>query len=153
MFKPAKRISRVGVFIINAIKEGTRMKKTRLKISVSQDGLLPEETVEITTLPLPILPKKLIRALGFERVDTNTFVGVVPVFVKLGTKEQEIEIELGVDVPEMRKKIIELIRGPQPVADSGDEYSEGGSQSNVINMRKKAAKRPKKTAKTKKNPT
>jgi hypothetical protein len=88
------------------------MKSTRLKISVSQDGLLPEETAEVAILTFPILPKKLLKALGFERVDTSTYVGVLPVFVNLGHKEQEIEIELGVALPEMRKKIIEIVKTP-----------------------------------------
>jgi len=88
------------------------MKPTRLKISVSQDGLLPQETAEIATLEFPTLPKKLLKALSFERVDSNTYVGVLPVFINLGEKEQEIEIELGVTLPEMRKKIIEIVKTP-----------------------------------------
>ncbi|MER3445553.1 MAG: hypothetical protein C4291_01365 [Candidatus Dadabacteria bacterium] len=92
------------------------MKSTRLKISVSQDGLLPEETTEVATLVFPILPKKLLKALGFERVDTSTYVGVLPVFVNLGDKEQEIEIELGVTLPEMRKKVLEIVKAPSRLA-------------------------------------
>lgn len=92
------------------------MKFTRLKISVSQDGLLPEETAEVATIPLPILPKKLLKALGFERVDATTYVGVLPVFINLGDKEQEIEIELGVTLPEMRKKVIEIVKSPSKLA-------------------------------------
>lgn len=88
------------------------MKSTRLKISVSQDGLLPQETADVAILQFPVLPKKLLKALGFERVDSRTFVGVLPVFVNLGEKEQEIEIELGVTLPEMRKKVIEIIKIP-----------------------------------------
>ncbi len=88
------------------------MKSTRIKISVSQDGLLPQETTEVATLAFPVLPKKLLKALGFERVDSSTYVGVLPVFVSLGEKEQEIEIELGVALPEMRKKIIEIVQSP-----------------------------------------
>ncbi len=88
------------------------MKSTRLKISVSQDGLLPQETAEIATLDFPALPKKLLKALGFERVDARTYVGVLPVFINLGEKDQEIEIELGVTLPEMRKKIIEIVKTP-----------------------------------------
>ncbi len=88
------------------------MKSTRLKISVSQDGLLPQETAEIATLEFPALPKKLLKALGFERVDAKTYVGVLPVFINLGEKDQEIEIELGVTLPEMRKKIIEIVKTP-----------------------------------------
>lgn len=88
------------------------MKSTRLKISVSQDGLLPQETAEIATLEFPALPKKLLKALGFERVDSKTYVGVLPVFINLGDKDQEIEIELGVTLPEMRKKIIDIVKTP-----------------------------------------
>ncbi len=88
------------------------MKSTLLKISVSQDGLLPQETAEIATIEFPTLPKKLLKALGFERVDSKTYVGVLPVFINLGEKEQEIEIELGVALPEMRKKIIEIVKTP-----------------------------------------
>ena len=88
------------------------MKSTRLKISVSQDGLLPQETAEIATLEFPTLPKKLLKALGFERVDAKTYVGVLPVFINLGEKDQEIEIELGVNLPEMRKKIIDIVKTP-----------------------------------------
>ncbi len=88
------------------------MKSTRLKISVSQDGLLPQETAEIATIEFPTLPKKLLKALGFERVDTTTYVGVLPVFINLGEKEQEIEIELGVTLPEMRKRIIDIVKTP-----------------------------------------
>jgi len=88
------------------------MKSTLLKISVSQDGLLPQETAEIATIEFPTLPKKLLNELGFERVDSKTYVGVLPVFINLGEKEQEIEIELGVTLPEMRKKIIEIVKTP-----------------------------------------
>lgn len=96
------------------------MKSTRIKISVSQDGLLPQESVNVATIEFPLLPKKLLKALGFERVDNTTFVGVMPVFVNLGEKEQEIEIELGVSMPEMRNKILELFEQsyPKPVEDS-----------------------------------
>lgn len=90
------------------------MKPTRLKISISQDGLLPQETADITTLDFPSIPKKLLKALGFERVDSNTFVGVLPVFVNLLDKDQEIEFELGVNQPEMRKKALEIIQYKNP---------------------------------------
>ena len=97
------------------------MKSTLLKISVSQDGLLPQETAEIATLEFPTLPKKLLKALGFERVDSKTYVGVLPVFINLGEKEQEIEIELGVTLPEMRKKIIEIVKTPARLIAVADE--------------------------------
>ena len=90
------------------------MKPTRLKISISQDGLLPQETADVTTIEFPSIPKKLLKALGFERVDSNTFVGVLPVFVNLLEKDQEIEFELGVNLPEMRKKALEIIQYKNP---------------------------------------
>ena len=112
------------------------MKSTLLKISVSQDGLLPQETAEIATLEFPTLPKKLLKALGFERVDSKTYVGILPVFINLGEKEQEIEIELGVALPEMRKKIIEIVKTPARLI-------------SVANEKKAAApKAAKKTAET-----
>lgn len=88
------------------------MKATKIKVSVSQDGLLPQETAELATLEFPVFQKKLLKALGFERVDASTFVGVLPVFVHLSEKQQEIEIELGVNLPEMRKKILEVLQAP-----------------------------------------
>ena len=88
------------------------MKATKIKVSVSQDGLLPQETAELATLEFPVFQKKLLKALGFERVDASTFVGVLPVFVHLSEKHQEIEIELGVNLPEMRKKILEVLQTP-----------------------------------------
>ena len=121
------------------------MKSTRLKISVSQDGLLPQETADVAILQFPVLPKKLLKALGFERVDSTTFVGVLPVFVNLGEKEQEIEIELGVMLPEMRKKVIEIIKIPAKQAPMGKvvklpKQTRGRSKkltNNIIKSRKK----------------
>ncbi|MDA2919225.1 hypothetical protein MYX76_07010 [Desulfobacterota bacterium AH_259_B03_O07] len=115
------------------------MKSTKLKISVSQDGLLPQETAEVATLSFPVLPKKLLRALGFERVDSTTFVGVLPVFVNLGAKEQEIEIELGVTIPEMRKRVIEIVKTPAKQA----------SLAKVVKLPKKSTKRGRKKSETK----
>ncbi len=88
------------------------MKATKIKVSVSQDGLLPQETAEIATVDFPVFQKKLLKALGFERVDSETFVGVLPVFVHLLDKQQEIEVELGVGLPEMRKKVLEILLTP-----------------------------------------
>jgi len=88
------------------------MKPTKIKVSVSQDGLLPEETAELATVDFPVFQKKLLKALGFERVDSETFVGVLPVFIHLSGKHQEIEVELGVGLPEMRKKVMEILLTP-----------------------------------------
>ncbi|MGQ0793052.1 MAG: hypothetical protein ACT4NX_03080 [Deltaproteobacteria bacterium] len=102
------------------------MKATRLRISVTQDGLLPQETAEVAQLDFPMLPKKLLKALGFERVDSNTYVGVLPVFVNLTEDEQEIEIELGITVPEMRKKVIEIVRSSAKSASKSRGESKSG---------------------------
>ena len=67
------------------------MKATKIKVSVSQDGLLPQETAELAVLEFPVFQKKLLKALGFERVDSATFVGVLPVFVHLSDKHQKKE--------------------------------------------------------------
>jgi len=120
------------------------MKSTRLKISVSQDGLLPQETAEIATLDFPTLPKKLLKALGFERVDSKTYVGVLPVFINLGEKEQEIEIELGVTLPEMRKKIIEIVKTPARLVAAAQEAKAAAEGK----LKKKAEAKEAKEAKT-----
>lgn len=117
------------------------MKSTRLKISVSQDGLLPQETAEIATLEFPTLPKKLLKALGFERVDSKTYVGVLPVFINLGEKDQEIEIELGVTLPEMRKKIIEIVKTPArliSIAEDKKEEKKPAASATAAARKKKA---------------
>lgn len=118
------------------------MKSTRLKISVSQDGLLPEETTEVATIPLPILPKKLLKALGFERVDSSTYVGVLPVFINVGDKEQEIEIELGVTLPEMRKKVIEIVKAPSKFISSKFEEEGEVVELPKSHLRSKTEKKP-----------
>ena len=123
------------------------MKSTRLKISVSQDGLLPQETAEIATLEFPTLPKKLLKALGFERVDSRTYVGVLPVFINLGDKDQEIEIELGVTLPEMRKKIIEIVKTPaRLIAVAEDKKEEKKPAASTTTARKKKTTAAKPTA-------
>ena len=123
------------------------MKSTRLKISVSQDGLLPQETAEIATLEFPTLPKKLLKALGFERVDSRTYVGVLPVFINLGDKDQEIEIELGVTLPEMRKKIIEIVKTPaRLIAVAEDKKEEKKPAASTTTARKKKTTATKTTA-------
>ena len=121
------------------------MKSTRLKISVSQDGLLPQETAEIATLEFPTLPKKLLKALGFERVDSRTYVGVLPVFINLGDKDQEIEIELGVTLPEMRKKIIEIVKTPArliAVAEDKKEEKKPAASATTARKKKTTAAKP-----------
>lgn len=128
------------------------MKSTKIKISVSQDGLLPQESIEVSTIEFPSLPKKLLRALGFEKVDNTTFVGVMPVFVNLADKDQEIEVELGVSMPEMREKIIELFQKTLSHANSDaspePETKPKRSRTSTKRTTKKAASKTKKTTKS-----
>ncbi|MEZ4547327.1 MAG: hypothetical protein R3B51_06255 [Thermodesulfobacteriota bacterium] len=99
---------------------------------------MPQETAEIATLEFPTLPKKLLKALGFERVDSKTYVGVLPVFINLGDKDQEIEIELGVTLPEMRKKIIEIVKTPaRLIAVAEDKKEEKKPAASTTTARKK----------------
>ena len=80
-----------------------------------------------------------LKALGFERVDSSTFVGVLPVFVNLGDKEQQIEIELGVSLPEMRKKVMEILKAP-----SGQKIEEVKPIESAQDSKKKPKKRGRK---------
>ncbi len=102
------------------------MKPTLIKVSISQDGLLPQETANLATVEFPTIPKKLLKSLGFEKVDSTTFVGVLPVFVNLG-EQQEIEIELGVSTPDARKKISEMLLNisGQEVEEPKEQLPEG----------------------------
>ncbi len=86
------------------------MKSTRIKISISQDGSLSKESVDTVRFQFPVVPKRLLRSMGFEKVDDTTYVGIVSVFLNLLEKEQEIEIELGVEASDARKKILDLFR-------------------------------------------
>lgn len=122
------------------------MKPTKIKVSVSQDGLLPQETAEITTVDFPVFQKKMLRALGFERVDSETFVGVLPVFVHLVEKHQEIEIELGVGLPEMRKKVLEILLTPSTAKQIVVEKPKKKPRTSKSTEKKIPAPKPKKTA-------
>lgn len=84
------------------------MKSTRIKVSISQDGSLSKESVETVDFDFPLIPRKLLKSMGFEKVDDTTYVGIVSVFLNLLDKEQEIEIELGVEASDARKKILDL---------------------------------------------
>lgn len=88
------------------------MKPTKIKISISQDGLLPQKTLDIATLNFPTFQKGFLKSLGFERVDANTYVGVLPISFHLLGKDQEIELELGIAQSEMRKKVMKLFQLP-----------------------------------------
>ena len=126
------------------------MKATKIKVSVSQDGLLPQETAEIATVDFPVFQKKLLKALGFERVDSETFVGVLPVFVHLSDNQQEIEVELGVGLPEMRKKVLEILLTPSTAKQSVKEKPKKKPRAaKTAAANKAAAAKPKKTAEKK----
>ncbi len=84
------------------------MKSTRIKISISQDGSLSKESVETVNFGFPLIPRKLLKSMGVEKVNDTTYVGIVSVFLNLMEKEQEIEIELGVEASDARKKILDL---------------------------------------------
>ena len=96
------------------------MKSTRIKVSISQDGSLSKESVETVDFEFPLIPRKLLKSMGFEKVDDTTYVGIVSVFLNLFDKEQEIEIELGVEASDARKKILDLFgKGFQSMSGSG----------------------------------
>ena len=67
---------------------------------------------------MPGIPKKLMSALDFEKVDgdrkNTTFIGILPVFVVIGEKTQEIEVELTVAHPELRDKVVEIFTAEPP---------------------------------------
>jgi hypothetical protein len=50
------------------------------------------------------------------------------VFINLGEKDQEIEIELGVTLPEMRRKIIEIVKTPARLISVAEEKSAPAAQ-------------------------
>jgi len=98
------------------------MRETTVKISVTQDGLLPEEVTLLGKIFLPAIQKQILRSCGFEKIDDSTFAGVVPIKVTANAKMQEIEFEVGA-IPDFRKKVVEFINEvsllefeePQPI--------------------------------------
>ena len=102
------------------------MKSTRIKISISQDGSLSKESIETVDFEFPLIPRKLLRSMGFEKVDDTTYVGIVSVFLNLLEKEQEIEFELGVEASDARKKILDLFaKGFQSMGGSESPDAKG----------------------------
>ena len=123
------------------------MKSTRIKVSISQDGSLSKESVNTVDFQFPVIPKKLLRSMGFEKVDDTTYVGIVSVFLNLLDKEQEIEIELGVEASDARKKILDLFgKGFQSM--SGRDVSHSKEKAKPAPKAKKT--RARKTTATKK---
>ena len=43
------------------------MRETTVKISVTQDGLLPEEVTLLGKIFLPIIQKQILKSTGFEK--------------------------------------------------------------------------------------
>ena len=64
---------------------------------------------------------------------------MLPVFVNLLDKEQEIEIELGVNQPEMRKKVLEVIQFNIPE----DKRVELKPETPVVKPKSKRGRKPK----------
>lgn len=86
------------------------MKSTRIKVSMGQDGSLSKETANTVDFQFPVIPRKLLKSMGFEKVDDTTYVGVMSVFLNLAEKDQEIEVELGVEASDTRKKVMDFFR-------------------------------------------
>ena len=84
------------------------MRETTVKISVTQDGLLPEEVTLLGKIFLPIIQKQILKSTGFEKIDDSTFAGVVPIKITTNAKVQEIEFEVGA-IPDFRKKVVEFV--------------------------------------------
>ncbi len=120
------------------------MKPTVIKLSISQDGLLPQQSIHLGETILQGLPKKLMTALDFEKVDSDkkrtTFIGIMPVFVVVGEKTQEIEIELTVAHSELREKVVDIFT-QKPSGDTNSKLA-------VTAPKKSPSKKPspKKTA-------
>lgn len=84
------------------------MKETTVKISVTQDGLLPEEVTLLGKIFIPPIQKQILRSTGFEKIDDSTYAGVMPVKIIANAKTQEIEFEIGA-IPDFRKKVVEFV--------------------------------------------
>ena len=84
------------------------MKQTTIKISVTQDGLLPEEVTLLGKIFIPAIQKQILKSTGFEKIDDSTYAGVMPVKIIANAKVQEIEFEIGA-IPDFRKKVVEFV--------------------------------------------
>jgi len=86
------------------------MRRTTVRISVTQDGLLPEEVTVLGTIFLPTIQKQILKSVGFESIDkgAGTFTGVMPVKITTNKKLQEIEFEVGA-LSDFRKKVVHFV--------------------------------------------
>ena len=125
------------------------MKQTTIKISVTQDGLLPEEVTLLGKIFIPPIQKQILRSTGFEKIDESTYAGVMPVKIIANAKVQEIEFEIGA-IPDFRKKVVEFVNvvslqdfiepEPEPVV----ETKKKSTKSKKEKDQKKESVKPKK---------
>ena len=125
------------------------MKQTTIKISVTQDGLLPEEVTLLGKIFIPPIQKQILRSTGFEKIDDSTYAGVMPVKIIANAKVQEIEFEIGA-IPDFRKKVVEFVNvvslqdfiepEPEPVVETKKKSTKSKKEKN----QKKEAVKPKK---------
>ena len=125
------------------------MKQTTIKISVTQDGLLPEEVTLLGKIFIPPIQKQILRSTGFEKIDDSTYAGVMPVKIIANAKVQEIEFEIGA-IPDFRKKVVEFVNvvslqdfiepEPEPVV----ETKKKSTKSKKEKDQKKESVKPKK---------
>ena len=129
------------------------MKSTRIKVSMSQDGSLSKETANTVDFQVPVIPRKLLKSMGFEKVDDTTYVGIMSVFLNLADKNQEIEVELGVEASDTRKKVMDFFRRSfRKDAGAASSAKEKPKSAAKTSKTAKSAK-PSKTSKTSKSAT
>jgi hypothetical protein len=126
------------------------MKQTTIKISVTQDGLLPEEVTLLGKIFIPPIQKQILRSTGFEKIDDSTYAGVMPVKIIANSKVQEIEFEIGA-IPDFRKKVVEFVNvvslqdfiepDPEPVSEpkkkSSKSKKEKDEKKETVKQKKK----------------
>ena len=125
------------------------MKQTTIKISVTQDGLLPEEVTLLGKIFIPSIQKQILKSTGFVKIDDSTYAGVMPVKIIANAKVQEIEFEIGA-IPDFRKKVVEFVNvvslqdfiepEPEPVVETKKKSTKSKKEKN----QKKEAVKPKK---------
>ena len=136
----------------------SKMRETTVKISVTQDGLLPEEVTLLGQIFLPAIQKQILKSTGFEKIDDSTFAGVVPIKITTNSKIQEIEFEVGA-IPDFRKKVVEFVNQvsllefvkEEPVKE--EEKPSKKSKSDPSNKKKVNTKSKKSLKKTKSSDT
>ena len=125
------------------------MKQTTIKISVTQDGLLPEEVTLLGKIYIPPIQKQILKSTGFEKIDDSTYAGVMPVKIIANAKVQEIEFEIGA-IPDFRKKVVEFVNVVslqdfiEPEPESVVETKKKSTKSKKEKDQKKESVKPKK---------